>query len=199
MRIILVGASGNIGTSVKEELSKRHEIISIGSTSGDIQMDMSSAKAIRTMYERVGNFDALVCTAGHAHFGPFDEMTEEHFYKGIKGKLMGQINLVMIGKDFINPGGSFTLITGVTHNDPIKNGVGLSFVNGALHSFVMATAIELKNGIRINAVSPGLVEKSATTLGSYFPGHIPVSMGRVAQGFVKSVEGFGTGKIIEIL
>jgi len=199
MRIIHVGASGTIGSSVKSELEKRHEIISVGSTSGDIQMDMVDAASIRAMYEKAGGFDALVCTAGHAHFGPFDEMKEEHFYKGIKGKMMGQINLVMIGKEFINAGGSFTLTTGVTHNEPIKNGLGLSFINGALHSFVMAAAIELKNGIRINAVSPGLVEKSKEALGSYFPGQIPVSMERVAQGFVKSVEGFGTGKVIEIL
>ncbi len=199
MRIILVGATGNIGASVKSELSTRHEIISVGSKSGDIQMDMSDSASIRSMFEKVGNFDALICTAGHAHFGPFDEMKEEHFYKGIKGKMMGQINLVMIGKEFIKDGGSFTLTTGVTHNEPIKNGLGLSFVNGALHSFVIAAAIELKSGIRINAVSPGLVEKSKETLGSYFPGQIPVSMERVAQGFVKSVEGFGTGNIIEIL
>lgn len=199
MRIILVGASGTIGSSVKSELEKRHEIICVGSTSGDIQMDMADAASIRTMYEKSGPFDALICTAGHAHFGPFDEMKEEHFYKGIKGKMMGQINLVMIGKEFINAGGSFTLTTGVTHNEPIKNGLGLSIVNGALHSFVMAAAIELKNGIRINAVSPGLVEKSKKALGSYFPGQIPVSMERVAQGFVKSMEGFGTGKVIEIL
>jgi NAD(P)-dependent dehydrogenase (short-subunit alcohol dehydrogenase family) len=185
MRIILVGATGNIGSSVKNELGKRHEIISIGSKSGDIQMDMSDAASIRTMYETAGSFNALVCTAGHAHFGPFDEMKEEHFYKGIKGKMMGQINLVMIGKEYITAGGSFTLTTGVTHNDPIKNGLGLSFVNGALHSFVIAAAIELKKEIRINAVSPGLIEKSAEALGPYFTGQIPVSMERVAQGYVK--------------
>ncbi len=199
MRLILVGATGNIGSSVKSELVKRHEIISVGSKSGDIQMDMSDTTSVRQMFEKAGSFDALICAAGQAHFGSFDEMQEEHFYKGIKGKMMGQINLVMIGKEFINSGGSFTLTTGVTHNDPIKNGLGLSFVNGALHSFVIASAIELKREIRINAVSPGLIEKSKESLGAYFPGHLPVSMDRVVQGYVKSVEGFGTGKIIEIL
>ena len=47
MRIIHVGASGTIGSSVKSELEKRHEIISVGSTSGDIQMDVTSIWAIR--------------------------------------------------------------------------------------------------------------------------------------------------------
>ena len=112
---------------------------------------------------------------------------------------MGQINLVMLGKTKINEGGSFTLTTGILHRDPIREGTALSMVNSAIHGFVLGASIELKKGIRINAVSPELVEDSATELGPYFPGHVPVPMKDVVQGYLKSIEGFGTGQIIEVL
>lgn len=198
MKIIIIGATGTIGRHVSKELEKRHEIVRVGSKSGDIQMDMTSSESVWSLFKKVGAFDALVCTAGHGHFGPFDEMSEEDFYKGIRSKMMGQINLVMIGKDFINEQGSFTLTSGILYKDPVKGGVGLSFVNGALHSFVIGASIELRKEVRINVVSPGLVEDSYDELGKYFPGHEPVEMLRVVQGYVKSVEGAATGKVIEI-
>ncbi len=112
---------------------------------------------------------------------------------------MGQINLVMIGKDFINDNGSFTLTSGILSKEPIRNGAGISFVNGAVNSFVISASVELQKGIRINAVSPGLVADSHAKLGAAFPGHLPVSMEHVAQGYVKSVEGASTGQVIEVL
>ena len=199
MKIIIVGATGVIGSKVAAELAKRHEIVKAGSKSGDVKVDITSTASIREMYKHVGKFDALVNAAGTGHFGPFDTMTEEDFYKGIRSKMMGQINLVMTGKDFINDQGSFTLTSGILYKDPVRGGVGLSFVNGALHSFVIAASIELNRSIRLNVVSPGLVEDSAADLGVYFPGHIPTTMNRAVSGYVKSVEGFSTGEIIEVI
>lgn len=199
MKIIIVGATGILGSKITEELGKRHEIIKVGSKSGDIQVDITDSESIRALYKKVGSFNALVSATGSGYFGPFDQMTEEDFYKGIRSKMMGQINLVMLGKDLIEEGGSFTITSGILHNDPVPGGVGLSFVNGALNSFVLAAANELKRGIRLNVVSPGLVEDSEKELGAYFPGHIPVSMKRMVSGYVKSVEGFLSGQVIEII
>lgn len=199
MKIIIAGATGVLGSKISEELGKRHEIIRVGSKSGDMQMDITSSESIKTFYKKIGAFDALVSATGSGHFGPFDQMTEDDFYKGIKSKMMGQINLVMLGKDSINENGSFTLTSGILHNDPVPGSVGLSFVNGALNSFVISAANELKRGIRLNVVSPGLVEDSAEELGAFFPGHIPVSMRRMVSGYVKSVEGNLTGKVIELI
>ncbi len=198
MKIIVVGGTGTLGSKIADELAKRHEVIRAGTKSGDILVDITSAESIRAMYAKTVAFDVLVSAAGSGHFGPFDEMTEEDFYKGIRSKMMGQINLVMIGKEFISDHGSFTLTSGILHNDPVAGGMGLSFVNGALNAFVIAAAIELKRGIRLNVVSPGLVEDSARELGSYFPGHVPITMQRMVSGYVKSVEGKLTGKVIEI-
>lgn len=198
MKIIIVGATGTVGKPVTKELKKRHEVITVGSSSGDIQMDITSKESIKEMYKEVGEFDALVVAAGAASMKPLSELTEEDFYIGIKSKMMGQINLVMEGKDLINDNGSFTLITGILAEDPVRGSVAMGFLNGALNSFAIAVACELERGIRINTVSPGLVEDSSESYGPYFPGHTAVSMQRVADAYTKSVEGIRTGEIIKI-
>jgi NAD(P)-dependent dehydrogenase (short-subunit alcohol dehydrogenase family) len=151
------------------------------------------------MYKSVGSFDALVCATGNAHFGPFEKLTEEECYVGIKSKLMGQVNLILIGKDLISDNGSFTLTSGVLSNDPIPFGAAASLANGAIDSFVVAAAIEMTRGIRINSVSPSVLEESMEKIGDFFRGHIPVPASKAALAYSKSVEGKLTGKVIPAL
>src|SRR4051794_39028795 len=101
MKIIIVGATGTIGKHVAAALEKEHEVIRAGSKSGDVQVDISSPESIEAMYKKVGAFDALVNTSGNGHFGPLGTMTDADFRVGINSKLMGQINLVLIGQHYI--------------------------------------------------------------------------------------------------
>ena len=150
------------------------------------------------MFNSTGKVDAIVCIAGEAKWATFDSMTEEDFYVGLKSKLMGQVNLVRIGKNYVNECGSFTLSTGILADHPVELTTSAAMVNGGIHSFVKAVALELKKGIRINAVSSGLVEDAIDKYESYFPGHNPIPMRKVINGYVKSVEGKETGKIIRM-
>jgi len=197
MKIIIVGASGTLGKHVLASLQKDNEIVKVGSKSGDIQADISSAESIEKMFKQAGKFDALICTAGAAHFGPFRSLTEKEFMVGIGSKLMGQVNLVLLGQHFINHGGSFTLTSGSLAIDPVAAGTNASVANGAIDAFVRAAAIELDNGVRINAVSPTVVEESPGYF-PFFPGHIPVTMERVVNAYIRSVMGAGTGQIIKV-
>ena len=147
------------------------------------------------MYKQAGPFDALICTAGPTYVGPWKKMTDKEFRKGIDGKIMGQINLVLIGQHYINPKGSFSLITGALTHEPQLNFANASASNGAVEGFVRAAAIELENGIRINAVSPTVIENSPQYF-PYFPGEIPTTMKQLEYGFRKSVFGANTGQII---
>ncbi|MCR8556744.1 short chain dehydrogenase [Mucilaginibacter sp. BJC16-A38] len=197
MKIIIVGATGTIGKHITAALQKDHEVITAGSKSGDLQVDISSPESIERFYGQTGKFDAMVSATGSAHFGPLNTMTDADFRKGIDSKLMGQINLVLIGQHYINPKGSFTLTSGILSEDPIILGANLSAVNGAINGFVKSAAIELENGVRINAISPGVFEESPGYF-PYFPGHIPVKMDRVTQAYMKSVLGAITGQVIEV-
>ena len=199
MKIVIVGATGTVGKPVVAALKDRHEIVQVGKTGGDLQVDMTDSTSIKKLFQRIGKFDALVATAGKVHFGDFAKVTEKEMSIGLRDKLMGQVNLVLIGRDHANDGGSFTLTSGVLSHDPIRDGAAASLVNGAIDAFVRAAAIELPRGLRINAVSPGLLDESAAALGSYFPGHETVPGVRVARAYVKSVEGRLTGQVFHVL
>lgn len=199
MKIILVGASGTIGQAIDRELRERHEIVRVGRNSGELQVDITDPASIRRLFEQTGPFDALISAAGNAHFGALEELTAKEFAVGLDDKLMGQINLVLIGREFANDGASFTLTSGVLSEDPIRYGAAVSTVNAALDGFVRAAAIELPRGLRINGVSPTILEESLPAYGPYFRGFKAVPAATVALAYAKSAEGRQTGQVYRVL
>lgn len=198
MRILIIGAAGALGQAAVQALKGRHEIITAGRSSGDLKVDLLDRQSIGKMYKEAGKLDAVVTCTGHAHFGPLATMTDDQFMTGLKDKLMGQVNVVLIGQSLINDKGSFTLTGGVLDRDPIRKGVNASAVNGALNAFAMSAAIELERGVRINVVSPTVLEVSAKKYDGFFPGHVPVSSERVGYAYVKCVEGAITGQVVKL-
>ncbi len=197
MKIIIVGASGTMGQYLADVLEREnHEIIRASRSSTDVQVDTTSTKSIEEMFAKIGAFDALISTAGTTFVGPWKDLTDQTFRTGIEGKMMGQINLVLIGQHYIKPKGSFTLITGALTHEPQINFANASAANGAVEGFVRGAAIELQNGIRINAVSPTVIENSPQYF-PYFPGEIPTTMKQLEFGFKKSLFGAVTGQIIK--
>lgn len=194
MRILVVGGSGTIGSAVVEALRDRHEVIT-ASRRADIAVDMTDPASVDAMFGRVGEVDAVVCTGGGAPFVALAQASPTDFAMGFADKLGGQINLVLRGFEHVRDGGSFTLITGVLAREPIATGAISSTINGGLEAFVVAAATELPRGLRINAVSPSVLEESLDKYGKFFPGFAPVSAADVARAFVKSVEGSHTGRV----
>ena len=130
MKIVIVGATGTIGKHVTAALQKDHEVVKAGSKNGDIRVDISSTDSIENFYKQVGKFDALICAAGDAQFGPLASMKDADFRIGVNSE------------------------------DPSVMGANASTMNGAINGFVKGAAIELEHGVRINAVGPDIVEES---------------------------------------
>jgi Enoyl-(Acyl carrier protein) reductase len=150
---------------VVEVLSARHDVVVAGSQSGDVQLDISSHDSVRSVYHRIGSFDALACAAGTAHFGPFETATAEELALGVHSKLLGQMRLVLLGRSLISEGGSFTLISGYILDDPIPEATSFAVANGGVEGFVRAAALSLERHVRINAVSPGMAQDSYEQFG----------------------------------
>lgn len=195
MKIVIVGGTGTIGKRVTEFLKEGNEIITVGKRTGDYQMDITDPKSIRDVFQKIGKFDALVSAAGDVAFAPLAELSLDHWETGIRSKFLGQVNLVQIGKEFINDGGSFTLTSGILSQTFIAAGTSATAINRAVEGFAQAAAAEIGRGIRINVVSPDMLEDSKAAYGAFFPGHYGVAGCRVAQAYIKSVKGIETGKI----
>ncbi len=196
MRILIIGGNGTIGRTITNHFSKDNEVIVAGRNSGELTIDISDSESIKKGLEQVGQLDAIVCIAGEAKWADFKDLTEEDYYIGLKSKLMGQVNLVRIGQNYLNPNGSITLSTGILADDPVVKTTSAAMVNGGIHSFVQAVALEIENGLRVNAVSLGMVEDAYEKYKDYFPGHNPVPMKKVVNAYVRSVNGKDNGKVI---
>lgn len=197
-KILLIGASGTIGQAVLANLGARHDVITVGRSSGMHRADFSQPGAVAQLFEAVGKVDAIVSTAGNVHFGPLIDMTPEQFNLGLQDKLLGQVQLALTGHRYLHDGGSITLTSGILSVEPIRNGANATAVNAAVEGFVAAAAIELPRGLRINAVSPTILTESASVYGPFFPGFETVSAERVARGYQRSVEGGQTGQVYRI-
>ncbi len=198
MRILIIGGNGTIGRVVSKHFKKDNQVLIAGRKNGDAIVDIADSTSIKAMFETVGKVDAIVCIAGEAKWDDFDKLTEEDYYIGLKSKLMGQVNLVRIGKNYLNSKGSITLSTGILADDPVIKTTSASMVNGGIHSFVQAVALEVEDGIRVNVVSLGVVEDAYEKYKDYFPGHNPIPMKKVINGYVRSVSGKANGAIIRI-
>ena len=198
MKVIVVGGSGKIGQAIVKELSPRHTIIVAGRQHGDIKVDITDTTSIEAMYQSVGKFDAVISATGKVHFGELSAMQAEDCMVGINNKLMGQVNLVLLGQHYMNDHGSFTLTSGILSHDPIRSGASAAMVNGAINSFVKSAAIELPRHMRINVVSPTVITESLLDYADYFRGYDPIPAAKVALAYSKSVEGHQTGQIYQI-
>lgn len=199
MRVVIVGGAGLIGSAIAKELGSRHEIVVVGRKSGTIQMDTTDAASIRAGFQKIGRFDALVSAAGNVKFAPLAQLQAADYEFGLKDKVMGQVNLVLIGREFANDNGSFTLTSGILSHDPVVAGSSASMANGALDAFVRAAAIELPRGLRINAVSPTVLTESMKDYGPFFRGFKSVPAVDVALAYSKSVEGAQTGQVYRVV
>jgi NAD(P)-dependent dehydrogenase (short-subunit alcohol dehydrogenase family) len=203
LRILVVGASGVLGRAVVAELSARHEIITAGSKSGDVRVDIANPASIVAAFAAAGPLDAVACAAGAVNFAPLGAfapggVTDSLYGLGLANKLMGQVNLTLAARDALRDGGSITLITGILADQPIVQGSSASMVNGAVEAFARAAAIELPRGLRINVVSPTVFVESMEGYGPFFRGFEPVPVARAALAFSRSIEGRQTGQVYKV-
>lgn len=61
------------------------------------------------MYKNIGKIDAVVVTTGKVAFAALTEMSAQQYAVGLQSKLMGQVNLVLQGLEYLNHGGSLLL------------------------------------------------------------------------------------------
>ena len=196
MKIIVVGATGLIGREIVNALGNRHNVIKVGHRSGDNAVDITSKTSIENLFKKIGKFDALVSAAGNAVFKSLDTLTDEDFMLSLKDKLMGQVNLVRVGLDYVHDNGSFTLTSGVLANEPMPGSSAISVVNAALNGFVKAAALEMKRGVRVNVVSPPFATETLKALG--MDASIGIPAAKFARAYNESVEGKRNGEVIDV-
>lgn len=201
-RVLLIGANGAIGRAVKTLLDGRYEVICAGSRD-EVKLDLTDAEGMLKTLAGLKPLDAIISTAGRANFAPLADvqvapLEESSYFLGIRDKLMGQVNLALAAREVLVPGGSIILTSGTTSDEPIIGGSSLSMVNGALEAWVRAAATELPNGLRINLVSPSLIEGTSEQGLKAFPGFPIIDGHSVALRYLRCLESGITGQTLRI-
>jgi NAD(P)-dependent dehydrogenase (short-subunit alcohol dehydrogenase family) len=198
--VLLVGATGTIGSAIMAELQSDANVISASFSRGDFKVDITSSDSIKKLYESVGPIDAVVCAAARGvMFENLPKMKLIDFQNSMTSKLWGQIDLVLQGMEYVNEGGSFTLTTGILNKDPILKGTAASMANAAIEGFVKAAVMDMPKQQRINVVSPALLTESQAALGDFFPGYTTVDASVAAKAYRKSIFAGHTGRVYHVL
>ena len=195
MKVLLIGATGTIGRAVAAALEGDHEVLTAGPNSGDYRVDLSNADSIRQMFADTGVVDAVISTAGQATFGPLADLRDDDYNLALDNKLMGQVNLLRVGRDSISAGGSITLTSGVLSRHPIPGSASIAMVNGALESYVRAAALEL-DGLRINVVAPSFVKETMEMMG--MDSSSGIAAADTAKAYLVALNGSMHGETLDV-
>lgn len=196
MKIIVIGATGTIGSAVAKALAaKKHEVVRASRHGDDERVDLEHPASIRALFTLVRDVDAVISCAGEASFKPFLELTDADYQVGLRSKLMGQAWLVRIATEHLRDRGSVTITTGILATQPMPGSAAVSLVNAGVEGFVRAAALEMPRGLRVNAVSPPWIKETLVRLGmDPKPG---LSADDCAKAYVAAVEGTYQGAILD--
>ncbi|AJT41144.1 short chain dehydrogenase [Psychromicrobium lacuslunae] len=202
MQILLVGNSGTVGGAVETALTARGHQVTGVSRSSSPALDTSSLGSVSEFFEAAKQqgikYDAVVVTAGGTPFKPLAELTAEDFSQALQAKALGQIAVAQAATPLLTDGGSITLISGILGEIPVPQGTAASVANAAVDGFVRNAAGALPRGLRINSVSPTVLQESWQAYGPAFPGATPVEGSAVANAFVRAIEGIESGQVIRV-
>jgi NAD(P)-dependent dehydrogenase (short-subunit alcohol dehydrogenase family) len=175
---IITGASGGIGAGLVEgflregynvvatsrhanrELTTSRNLVALD---GDIGKQQTAADAVEAAINNFGTIDVLVNNAGIFLTKPFTDFTTEDFDALVSVNLLGFFYITQrtVKEMLKQESGCVVSITAALADRPIagENGSISMITKGGLNSATQNLAIEYaKDGIRFNAVAPGVVD-----------------------------------------
>src|ERR1700723_515095 len=226
-RIAVLGGSSGIGLAVAQQVVARGARAIIASSNADRvkqavatldgkgeghALDLSNERDIQNFFQKIGDFDHLVFTAGETL--QLNELVATDLTKArhaFELRYWAALAAVKYASPHIRKDGSIVLTTGVAGRRPHKGWTVVASICGTIEALTRALAVELAP-IRVNAVCPGVVrtnlwqnmsEKDRDRLFESAGKRLPV--GRVgeahdlAQAYLFLMqEGFSTGQTIVV-
>jgi NAD(P)-dependent dehydrogenase (short-subunit alcohol dehydrogenase family) len=175
---IITGAAGGIGAGlVKGFLGEGYRVVgtslnagqsltaspSLVVVDGDIGKQETAVKVVEAAIRHFGTVDVLVNNAGILRIKPFTEFTTEDFDVLVSTNLRGFLYMTqcVVKQMLKQKSGNVVSITAALADQPVA-GINASvsmITKGGLNTVTRSLAIEYaKEGIRFNAVAPGVVD-----------------------------------------
>jgi NAD(P)-dependent dehydrogenase (short-subunit alcohol dehydrogenase family) len=169
-KIVIAGGTSGIGLAAAKRLAAEGaEVIVTGRNQEKIMaakkdgfravhIDSKDRVALDAFFSELGPVDHLVIAVGGSKgMGEFSALSLGELREGFAEKFWPQLETLQAALPSMVAGGSVTIITGSASVLKRPGISGLAAINGGLELMVPVLAQELKS-IRINAISPGLVD-----------------------------------------
>ncbi len=172
-RALVVGGSSGIGLAAARRLASmgakvviagrdaRRLEAAVATAPGRLEaavLDGASPGALQRYFAASPTFDALVLAlSGGKGAGPFRTLDLADVAAGLEAKLLAQLRTVQAALPRLAPEASVTFVSAASAGAAIPGSAGLAAINAALEATVPVLAVELAP-IRVNAVSPGIVD-----------------------------------------
>jgi NAD(P)-dependent dehydrogenase (short-subunit alcohol dehydrogenase family) len=171
-RIVVLGGSSGIGLAVAQRAVAQGATAIIASSNADRveqavatldgkaeghALDLSNERDIQNFFQKIGDFDHLVFTAGDTL--QLNELAATDLTKArdaFELRYWAALAAVKYASPHIRKDGSIVLTTGVAGQRPHKGWTVVASVCGTIEALTRALAVELAP-IRVNAVCPGVV------------------------------------------
>ncbi len=155
------GARVTIASRSEEKLAKAVE--ELGNGAASCKLDMMDEGDVSACFASMapGSLDHLVISASSAVHGPFAELTISKVEDMFASKFFGPYRVAKAALPALAEGGSITFFSGVLSRRPGMNCSGLGAVNAAVEGLARGLALELGPKLRVNCLSPGMVDTEA--------------------------------------
>ena len=171
-KIIVTGGSSGIGLAAAIQFKQQQAQVTVtgrnpvklksAAETGlqTVVVDSIDRRALDSFFKAQGMIDHLVISlSGSKGIGNFSELSLQVLREGFEEKYWANLNTIQAALPFINNGGSITVVTAISATAQLPGTSGLAAINGALEIMIAVWAKEMPH-IRINAVSPGVVDTS---------------------------------------
>jgi len=124
------------------------------------RVDLGDEESIRQLAEGIGAVDYVVSSAASPANGPVTAVERDDVLRAFDAKVFGPLLLAKHLAPRMAPDGAMLLLAGIVAWRPSAGKTVTAAANGAVSFLVPALAVELAP-IRVNAISPGIVDSGA--------------------------------------
>ena len=163
-KILLIGASSDICKQLYKDFNAHYEFLLLSSDSEESNYENFDILNRQT-YPEISDLDGIVYFPGTINLKPFERFKEDEFTDDYNINVKGLINILQFYKSSLNIGSSVVCFSTVAAKLGMPFHASIAMCKASVSSLCRTLAAEWSPNIRVNCISPSLVD---TKMGSKF-------------------------------